>query len=98
MSTPVFIGDEITAAGYRMAGLVTRTPDTDDILAELQRACEHAPLIIITDEYVAHLPSADRERCLSSIEPTVVVVPSIRSEASGKALVRRLRASMGVLE
>ena len=98
MTAPVFIGDEISATGYRLSGVRTRTPEPNETLEVLTWACEHAPLVMITAEYAAHLTSADSEHFLSRISPPVVVVPAIRSQASGKALANRLRAQMGVLE
>ena len=36
MSLPVFIGDEVSAQGYRLAGLQTLIPGEDDLLALVQ--------------------------------------------------------------
>ena len=47
MSLPVFIGDEVSAQGYRLAGLQTLIPGEDDLLALVKPGCEQAPLVLI---------------------------------------------------
>ena len=57
MSLPVFIGDEVSAQGYRLAGLQTLIPGEGDLLALVKRGCEQAPLVLID----AGVAQADRK-------------------------------------
>ena len=47
MSLPVYIGDAVSAAGYRLAGLRIHVPDTADIQAEIEQACGDTPLVLL---------------------------------------------------
>ena len=98
MSAPLFIGDEITAAGFRLAGVRIRTPDESELPRMLDWAAENALLIYITAEYVALLDEERRNRLLTRLQPPAVVIPDIRSRAPVQDLATQLRAQLGVLE
>lgn len=98
MSAPVFIGDEISAAGFRLAGARIRTPDAEEIVKVLDWASEHACFIMITAEYLGLLTSEQQQRYLQQVQPPLVVVPDIRNQHTVKDLATHLRAQLGVLE
>jgi vacuolar-type H+-ATPase subunit F/Vma7 len=98
MSLPVYIGDAVSAAGYRLAGLRVHVPDTADIRAEIEQACEGAPLVLLGADLAGQLPVAQLDRLLSQVAPAVVVVPDVRGQAALPDLVQRLRQQLGVLE
>jgi vacuolar-type H+-ATPase subunit F/Vma7 len=94
----VYIGDAVSAAGYRLAGLRIHVPDSADILAEIEQACEGAPLVLLGADLAGQLPEAQLDRLLSQVAPAVVVVPDVRGQAALPDLVHRLRQQLGVLE
>jgi vacuolar-type H+-ATPase subunit F/Vma7 len=98
MGAPVFLGDEVSAAGYRLAGLRTRVPEAGDLLSEVRRACAEAPLVLLGAELAARLPAAELDRLLAGIEPAVLVVPDVRGQVPIADLATRLRRQLGVLE
>ncbi|MGD8875639.1 MAG: V-type ATP synthase subunit F [Gammaproteobacteria bacterium] len=98
MSLPVFIGDEVSACGYRLAGLRVRVPDRDELDAVLAAACEEAPLVLLSAGVASWLPGARLEALLARIDPPVVVVPDVRGLAGHDDLVPRMRRQLGVLE
>ena len=98
MTMPVYIGDAVSAAGYRLAGLQVHVPATDDLPGLIERACREAPLVLLGADVAARLPAAELDRLLSGIAPAVVVVPDIRARADLPDLATRLRAELGVLE
>ena len=98
MAAPVFIGDELTAAGYRLAGIRIRTPEPEDVLQTLEWASTDSSLIMITPDYINVLSSDDYNRFLSQETPAVIVVPDIRGATSMEDFARTLRAQLGVLE
>ena len=56
-----YIGDEATAAGYRLAGAEVRVPATDEALEVFRRAREsEAELILLSGALVAALPRRTR--------------------------------------
>jgi len=98
VSEPVYIGDAVSAAGYRLAGLRVHVPDSNDIPAEIELACNDAPLVLLGADIAGQLPVAELDRLLSRVAPAVVVVPDVRGRAQLPDLATRLRQQLGVLE
>ena len=98
MSLPVFIGDEVSAQGYRLAGLKTLVPGEEDLLALIRRGCEQAPLVLIDAGLVQAIPGAVLDELLAGIAPPVVIVPAVRGAAPMSDVATRLRRQLGVLE
>ncbi len=98
MPVPVFIGDEASAAGYRLAGLEVRVPRDEELRAALRQACDEAPLVLISAALAQRLPAAELDACLAGVTPPVVIVPEVRAGATVPDLATRLRAQLGVLE
>lgn len=98
MSLPVYIGDEIEAAGYRLAGLEVHAPDRKQLLALIRAACEQAPLVLIGAATARDIPPAELDRLLAQVTPPVIIVPDVRRRAGLPDLATRLRGQLGVLE
>lgn len=98
MAAPVFIGDEVTAAGFHLAGVRIRTPAWEDLLAELSWARRNASLILITAEYAAMLNAEEYQRAITQMEPPLVILPDIRVQTPVQDLATHLRSQLGVLE
>jgi vacuolar-type H+-ATPase subunit F/Vma7 len=98
VSLPVFIGDEVSACGYRLAGLRVLVPGREELDAVLAAACKDAPLVLISAGIARRLPAAQLERLLARITPLVVVVPEVRGLAGPDDMANRLRGQLGVLE
>ena len=98
MSLPVFIGDEVNAAGFHLAGLRVRTPSADNLREVVQWACDHAPLVLISVDIAQQLPAAVLDRLLIGVTPCVVIVPDVRNATPMPDLTTRLRQQLGVLE
>jgi len=98
MTVPVYIGDAVSAAGYRLAGLRVHVPETADVRSEIEQAGGAAPLVLLGADIAAQLPVAELDRLLSQVAPAVVVVPDVRGQAALPDLVNRLRQQLGVLE
>jgi vacuolar-type H+-ATPase subunit F/Vma7 len=98
VSVPVYIGDAVSAAGYRLAGLRVQVPGTDELLTQIEQAAGDAPLVLLGAEIAARLPVASLDRLLSGVSPAVVVVPDVRGQSELPDLANRLRRQLGVLE
>ena len=98
MSLPVFIGDEVNAAAFHLAGLRVRTPSADNLREVVQWACDHEPLVLISVDIAQRLPAAVLDRLLISVTPCVVIVPDVHNAIPMPDLTTRLRQQLGVLE
>jgi len=98
VSVPVYIGDAVSAAGYRLAGLRVHVPDTAELLVQVEQATVDASLVLLGADVAAQLPVAALDRLLSGVNPAVVVVPDVRGRAVLPDLANRLRQQLGVLE
>lgn len=98
MSVPLFIGDEVSAQGYRLAGLDTLVPGEGDLLALIRRACAEAPLVLIDAGLARQIPAPVLDPLLAGAQPPVVIVPAVRGAAQPPDIATRLRRQLGVLE
>lgn len=98
MSIPVYIGDEVSAAGFRLAGLQVVTPMPEDVLPAIRRACEQAPLVLISAATAQLLEASELDKLLANITPPVTIVPDVHGSAPMQDLSHRLRKQLGVLE
>jgi vacuolar-type H+-ATPase subunit F/Vma7 len=98
MKLPVYIGDPVSAAGYRLAGLKVHVTEAEDVLEALETACDEAPLVLLGSDLASRIPSRQLDALLSHTTPAVVVVPDVRGEAPLPDMAHRLRKQLGVLE
>ncbi len=96
--SPHFIGDEVTAAGFRLAGLRTTVPDPGEEAAALCRACEEAHLVLITAEVAAKVPQSELRRLQGARRPLLLIVPDARERVSAPDLGAGLRKQLGLTE
>ena len=98
MLEPLFIGDELSATGYRLAGMRVRTPQPEQLQSVLDWASSHSPLVVITAEYMSLLSDIDQQKYLTQETPMLVVVPDIRDITPVKDVAIQLRKQLGLLE
>lgn len=96
MSVPVFIGDEVTAAGYRLAGARILTPVQGEVTAEFRKALEHAQLVFITAGCAAELAEQGLNEAIRSADPLVLVVPDAAGRAAPPDLDRQIDRVLGI--
>jgi vacuolar-type H+-ATPase subunit F/Vma7 len=93
---PIFIGDEISAAAYRLAGARTRVPPVGETNAALHWACSNSDLVLITAEYARHLAEEDLMRARARVSPLILLVPDICGRVPLPDLATQLRSQLGV--
>ena len=69
MGAAVFIGDELTAAGFRLTGVETVVPERDAADDALHAARKRAALVIMTADLRAHVPPAELDAALIAEAP-----------------------------
>jgi len=87
---PLFIGDEITAAAYRLAGLRTRVADRAGIAAAFDAALRDTELLLLAAPAAAMLNPAVLDAAMRNARPLVLVVP----DAAGRMAPPRLDAEV----
>ena len=98
MGAAVFIGDEVTAAGFRLAGVETRVPKPDAAAEALRAARKEAALVIMTAELARQIPVQELDAALMAETPALAVISDVRMRAAVPDLARRLRRALGIEE
>lgn len=97
MDTPVYIGNELSATGYRLAGAQTFVAESAINIEELiEEAVEHSPLVLLGAGVAAALPPERLRALLRTLKPRVVVVPDIGGTSAPPDLAAWLRGQLGM--
>jgi vacuolar-type H+-ATPase subunit F/Vma7 len=96
MTTVLYLGDEVSAAGYRLAGVQVHTPRAGEETAALAWAREQAPLVLMSAAVAAGVDAAVQRVALSALAPLVLIVPDLIGEVPVPDLAARLRAQLGM--
>ncbi|HMN65545.1 MAG: V-type ATP synthase subunit F [Burkholderiaceae bacterium] len=96
MSPIVVIGDEATCAGFRLAGLDTRSPTRDQAGAEFERALASAPMIVLARQIADALAPEVLRAAMMRETPLVVVLPALALPQPDRDFARRMRAVLGI--
>ncbi len=94
---PVFIGDEVTAAAYRLAGLDVEIAAPAEAAARLDAALRRKPpLILMTATCADAIPAGQLDAALAAFAPPVAIVPDAMAARPGPDLVGRVEATLGI--
>lgn len=97
MARIVYIGDEATAAGYRLGGVEPRTPAAAETLEVFRRTLgEDMDLVLLSAELASGLPRADLADALLGTRPLVAVVPDVHSRSAPPDVAREVRLALGI--
>jgi vacuolar-type H+-ATPase subunit F/Vma7 len=96
MRAPIYLGDEVTAAGFRLAGVQVRVPAPDQAGVEFAEARALAPLVLVSAAVAKHIDAAQLRAALTALQPLVVIVPDARGEVPRPDLAARLRGQLGM--
>jgi len=97
-SAPVFLGDELSAAGFRLGGALARSPGPGEEAALFEWARQQAPLVLITPAVADRLPPEQLARALAATAPLVLIVPDVREREQPPDLTQALRRQLGMEE
>jgi len=96
MTAPIYLGDEVGAAGYRLAGATVRTPAGSEAPAALAWARAQAPLVLVSAAVAAQIGEAALRPALLAVAPLVLIVPDVQDAVPVPDLGARLRAQLGL--
>jgi vacuolar-type H+-ATPase subunit F/Vma7 len=92
-----YIGDEATAAGYRLAGAEVRVPTPENATEVFRRARDaDADLILLSAEFAGVLPPAELEAAVQGERPLVAVVPDAHGRHAPPDVARDVRLALGI--
>jgi vacuolar-type H+-ATPase subunit F/Vma7 len=92
-----YIGDEATAAGYRLAGAEIRVPAPEEAFDVFRRAREaEAELILLSAALVPAMPREELESALVGIVPLVAIVPDAHGRHAPPEVAREVRLALGI--
>jgi len=96
MSRVLFAGDEVTAAGFRLAGVECLPEDPEAALQRIGAESGTGDLVLMTAGFAARLPDAVRARLAEQTRPLVVFLPDIRRGTEPPDLEGAVRAALGI--
>ena len=96
MASAIFIGDELTAAGYRLAGIETVVQAPDEASTALHDACGRADLVIITAGVARRIAAPELDAALLAETPRLAIVPDVLFQHQPPDLAGRLRRILGI--
>jgi vacuolar-type H+-ATPase subunit F/Vma7 len=96
MPPPVYIGDEVTAAGFRLAGLDTLVPAPGAELDALNDACARAPLVLVCAAVACRIGEPAVRRRIVDCAPPVAIIPDLAGVAPLPDIATRLRRQLGL--
>jgi vacuolar-type H+-ATPase subunit F/Vma7 len=97
MARIVYLGDEVTAAGFRLAGVETRVTDAAAAADALRHVLEsEVDCVLLSGALAAAVPPALLERAEEAVEPLFAVVPDVRGRDAPADIGRDVRNALGI--
>jgi vacuolar-type H+-ATPase subunit F/Vma7 len=93
-----FIGDEVSAAGFRLAGVEVRVPGQEDPSALFRRLVGKVEILLITAETAARLPQEELRDALAAERPLVLVIPDVLGREDPPDVIGPLKRQLGMAE
>lgn len=91
-----FIGDELTATGFRLAGARVYVPPPGGVRAAFDAARAEASVVLLTAALAAELPAPLLEEALGATAPLTLVVDDLLGAAPPPDLEAAMRRALGV--
>ena len=96
MPAITFLGDEATAAGFRLAGAAVHVVADADVAVAFADACRDAALVIVPASLAARLPEAALARARAAAGHFVAVIPDLNGETPVPDVAQRIYAELGL--
>jgi len=77
MPAPIYVGDEVSAAGWRLTGIRTVVPEEGEEAAAFAHARTVAPLVLVAASTAARIPETTLCAAQAAPSPLTLVVPDL---------------------
>jgi vacuolar-type H+-ATPase subunit F/Vma7 len=92
-----YIGDEVTAAGFRLAGVETRVPTGPETTEVFQQAAaDGAELVLLSARRARDLDAPALEAALIATRPLTAVVPDVMGRHAPPDIEHEVRLALGI--
>jgi len=92
----LFIGDEISAAGFRLVGLDVLVPESGEEKYVFDKINKNTDFIIITAQIAAAVPQHTMDHLMQIDRPLLLVITDMRNHMSSPDLALSLRSQLGM--
>jgi vacuolar-type H+-ATPase subunit F/Vma7 len=96
MKAIAYVGDAVTAAGFRLAGASVFSPVPGGEAGALAQARGAARVVLLSAEAAEAIPRADLDAALAALQPLTAIVPGRGGELSAADPAERVRAQLGL--
>ena len=96
MALPIFIGDEVSAAGFRLAGIEVVVPQPGEEEAAFRDVRSRTSLVIMTAAFANRFPASLLEKARLAVEPLLLIVDDVRGHKKTPDMGRHLRSALGL--
>jgi vacuolar-type H+-ATPase subunit F/Vma7 len=92
----VFIGDEVTAAGFRLAGIESFAPDRQDLVAVVKAEAPTARVLMMAAAAHAALPDTLARALAAGPAPLLALVPDAQGHVGVPDMEAEVRRALGI--
>ena len=92
----IFIGDAVTAAGFRLAGVDTRVPGPDGLVEAVDAARQECRVLVTTAAIHAALPSRLAQELEDGEAPLLALVPDVQGQVPVADMGADVRRALGI--
>jgi vacuolar-type H+-ATPase subunit F/Vma7 len=93
---PIYVGDEVSGAGYRLTGAQVLVPAPGRASEALEEARARSPLVLVSAAVAEQIPESRLAAVVVATSPLTVVVPDPVSGVPAPDLAKRLRGQLGM--
>jgi vacuolar-type H+-ATPase subunit F/Vma7 len=91
-----FIGDEVSAVGFRLAGVAVHSPDPAQAPGLFERLRGEAALVLVTQEALAWVGEGAVRAAIRAGRPLVLVIPDVRGRHKPPDIGEAIRRQLGM--
>jgi len=96
MRDMIFIGDGVTAAGFRLAGVPSFAPEPGELAATVTAERGDCRVLAMTAASLGALPERMASELVASAEPLLAIVPDARRSVPTPDLETDVRRVLGI--